>query len=97
MATVEKFLFDTEFDAKGAVSNLPQAKLLTGQEIQDLRDSAFEAGVNEGIGRETRTTEHRHSEALSAIGGGLGAIAEAQTQVMNQIVDQATSLTLAMS
>lgn len=96
MATIEKFLFDTEFNVKGAGSNLPQAKLMTGQEIQDLRDSSFEAGVNEGIGRETRTTEHRQSEALAAIGGRLGAIAEAQTQVMNQIVDQATSLTLAI-
>jgi len=97
MAAMEKFLFDTEFDADDAVAGLPAAKLLTGREIQDLRDSAFEAGVNEGVARETRTTEHRQSEALAAVAGRLGAIAEAQSQAMNQILDQATTLTLAIT
>ena len=97
MVSTEKFLFDTEFDVAGAVASVAEAKLLTGREIQDLRDSAFEAGVNEGVARETRTTEHRQSEALSTVAGRLGAIAEAQTEAMNQIIDQATTLTLAIT
>ena len=97
MVSTEKFLFDTEFDTDGAIAGMPAAKLLTGREIQDLRDSAFEAGVNEGVARETRTTEHRQSEALTAVAARLGAIAEAQTQAMNQIIEQATTLTLAIT
>lgn len=97
MAETAKFLFDTEFDAGDADSDASEAKLLTGREIQDLRDSAFEDGVNEGAARENKTTEHRHSQALAAIADGLGAISENQTQAMNHIVDEATTLTIAIT
>ena len=67
MANTAKFLFDTEFDAAGSVAGASGAKLLTGREIQSLRDSAFDAGVNEATARESQSTEHRRSEALAAI------------------------------
>ena len=68
MAETAKFLFDTEFDVSDAVAGESQAKLLTGREIQDLRDSAFEAGVNEGAAREIKTTEHRPRPEVVLIG-----------------------------
>ena len=97
MVTTQKYLFDTKFDSADTVAGVPAVKLLTEREIKDLRDSAFEAGVNEGVARETRNTEHRQSEALASVASRLKAIAEVQTQVMNQIIDQATTLTLAIT
>lgn len=97
MAHIEKFLFDTEFDTTPAAAGAPESKLLTGKEIQDLRDSAFEAGVNEGAGRENKTTEHRNAQALAAIADRLGAIADEQTRAMNHIIDEAATLTIAIT
>ena len=82
MVTTQKYLFDTKFDSADTVAGVPAVKLLTEREIKDLRDSAFEAGVNEGVARETRNTEHRQSEALASVASRLKAIAEVQTQVM---------------
>ncbi len=96
MANSVKFLFDTEF-ATAAVAGEPETKLLTGNEIQQLRDSAFAAGVNEGVARENRATEHRQSEALAAIASRIGAIGESQGQAMNHIIDEATNLAMAMA
>lgn len=95
MTNSAKFLFDTEFDS--AAVGPSTAKLLTGKEIQDIRDSAFAAGVNEGAARENQATEHRHSEALAAIAARLGAIAESQSQAMNHILNEATNLTMAIT
>lgn len=97
MAETVKFLFDTEFESAGAIAGVTAAKMLTGKEIQGLRDSAFAAGVSAGVDREMRTTEHRQSEALATIASGLATIAESQTQAMNHIVDEATKLTLVIT
>lgn len=97
MAHIEKYLFDTVFDTTAAVAGAPPPQLLTAKEIQDLRDSAFEAGVNEGVGREQKATEHRNSEALTAIAGRLGAIADEQAKAMNHIIDEAANLTIAIT
>lgn len=97
MANTEKYLFENVFDSSRAVAGTPAARLLTTKEIQDMRDSAFAAGVNEGVAREHRTTEHRQSEALAAFTAQLKVIAETQNQAINTIIDEATKLTLAIS
>ena len=92
MADIAKFLFNTDFETAGA--GVPDTKLLTGREIEQLRDSAFAAGVDEGAARENQATEHRQSLALSVIANRLEAIAQAQDQAMNHIIEEATKLTL---
>lgn len=97
MTTSVKFLFENEFDAGVSVSGGASAKLLTGKEIEDLRDSAFAAGVSEGAASESKTTEHRQSEALAAIANRMGAIAQAQDGAMSRTIDEATTLTVAIA
>lgn len=97
MANIAKFLFDTDFETAGAMAGAPDAKLMSGKAIQDLRDSAFAAGVNEGAAREKLTTDHRQSEALAVIANRLEAITQTQDQAMNQIIEEATKLTLAIT
>ena len=97
MANIEKFLFNTEFETATVESGGGETKLLSGTEIQELRDSAFADGLNEGVARENKTTEHRQSEALAVIASRIGAIADSQDQAMDHIIDEATSLTMTIS
>ena len=94
MTSIAKFMFDTEFETAETASGAPENKLMTGSDLQALRDSAFADGVNEGIAQENRTTENRHSQALAAIANGLGIIAGNQAASMDRTIDDATNLTV---
>lgn len=78
MATISKFLFETEFDAsgaerpRGAKPTRPDARSFTAADLESARSESYAAGVASGRADAEKQINRRIADALDALGTRLG-------------------------
>ncbi len=95
MSPHTKFSFDTVFaETAGQTTHVD---VFSGDEVDTMRDEAWNAGFAEGTAREQASTERTTATALETIGARLASIASTQTETLDRTIRDATGLAMAIA
>jgi len=101
MARVEKFLFDTAFDAElqnaaRAAQDAGKQRSFNADDLAEARNQGFAAGRTAGLEEAAQASEHTASEALAMIVEKLGAMAAQLDQTREDREKQAVETAIAL-
>ncbi|CAA7611704.1 Flagellar assembly protein H [Candidatus Terasakiella magnetica] len=110
MSTYKKYMFDLDFSPQHARPHTPETApeeeevyepeappppTFTEEDLQLVRDSAYDEGHRQGLEEATQTTEHAMALAMTNLTAGLAGLAEAQADAAD--VSQRVAARVAMA